>query len=189
MSFKKAKFGFVHIPEFHWTTEEMIKRFIDGNQNAIDEYVFEHLLLMDQENCWSPQFSEFLKQTNVVNDFEIKAYLLVRQQLQLVNGLFLSGPRNTTVTFQDYYSTEYWQYTRFVVLEAQFYSCALCGSNSNLQVHHKTYDRIGCESYLDLMVLCKKCHKIWHKAKRGVDVYDRAKDFLKAFELLERAVD
>jgi 5-methylcytosine-specific restriction endonuclease McrA len=41
--------------------------------------------------------------------------------------------------------------------------CQLCGNNKEeLNVHHKTYENRGCETFLDVVVLCKNCHAIFH---------------------------
>jgi len=42
------------------------------------------------------------------------------------------------------------------------YSCQLCNSKDNLNVHHRTYERRGHELASDLIVLCKQCHKTFH---------------------------
>lgn len=41
--------------------------------------------------------------------------------------------------------------------------CEHCGSTCNLELHHKTYDRLGCELTTDLEILCLDCH---YKADR-----------------------
>jgi len=48
-----------------------------------------------------------------------------------------------------------------------------------LDVHHKTYERIGAEKPGDLVVLCRACHGQEHEKQRRVwadDRYDRAMD-------------
>lgn len=41
--------------------------------------------------------------------------------------------------------------------------CQLCNSPDNLAVHHRTYERLGCELPEDLTVLCKNCHSRFHE--------------------------
>lgn len=36
--------------------------------------------------------------------------------------------------------------------------CCRCGTNKRLEVHHKTYERLGNEKDEDLEVLCHECH-------------------------------
>jgi phage terminase large subunit GpA-like protein len=38
--------------------------------------------------------------------------------------------------------------------------CALCNSEEPLEVHHRTYERIGFERYNDCIALCPSCHKM-----------------------------
>jgi hypothetical protein len=40
--------------------------------------------------------------------------------------------------------------------------CSVCKSTNNLNVHHKTYERLGRERNKDLVVLCRDCHLIEH---------------------------
>lgn len=40
--------------------------------------------------------------------------------------------------------------------------CALWTSVVNLEVHHRTYARLGHELPSDLIVLCSKCHRRHH---------------------------
>ena len=41
-------------------------------------------------------------------------------------------------------------------------SCYVCGSTEYLQVHHKSYKRIGKEKLSDLILLCDGCHGKTH---------------------------
>lgn len=71
----------------------------------------------------------------------------------------------------------FWQYhnaymhsTRWHILRAKLltesnYQCASCQSKQVLQLHHRHYHTLGCESVDDVIVLCKKCHEMLHVAK------------------------
>jgi hypothetical protein len=42
--------------------------------------------------------------------------------------------------------------------------CSLCNRSSRpLNVHHRTYERVGNERPGDLTVLCDECHGLFHK--------------------------
>jgi hypothetical protein len=41
--------------------------------------------------------------------------------------------------------------------------CALCGSEYRLEVHHNDYSRLGHEEFRDCVVLCLRCHNIFHE--------------------------
>lgn len=40
--------------------------------------------------------------------------------------------------------------------------CALCMATTSLEVHHRTYARVGRELLTDLVVLCSRCHRRHH---------------------------
>jgi len=69
--------------------------------------------------------------------------------------------------YQDYLKSEAWQGKRKLALERAKYACQLCSSPNNLQVHHRTYERIGNELLEDLTVLCDGCHKHFHGVDSG----------------------
>jgi 5-methylcytosine-specific restriction endonuclease McrA len=53
--------------------------------------------------------------------------------------------------------------------------CQVCGADRwlvRLDVHHNTYERLGRERPADLVVLCRGCHRLFHRhgklaARRG----------------------
>lgn len=58
--------------------------------------------------------------------------------------------------------TLFWR--RFVVprvLSIRGCVCEQCGSSKKIDVHHTRYD---VQTIDTLLVLCRKCHKAWHKA-------------------------
>jgi 5-methylcytosine-specific restriction endonuclease McrA len=46
------------------------------------------------------------------------------------------------------------------------YSCAPCGATDRLDLHHRTYKRLGNERLSDLMWLCRPCHDAVHAIVR-----------------------
>jgi hypothetical protein len=64
--------------------------------------------------------------------------------------------------YQDYLHTEHWQSVRTRKLEYAGWHCELCYADKSLNVHHKTYERRGCEEDNDLIVLCGDCHAKFH---------------------------
>lgn len=42
------------------------------------------------------------------------------------------------------------------------YKCQLCNREGTMNVHHKTYERLGEEQLNDLIVLCQDCHAKFH---------------------------
>lgn len=62
----------------------------------------------------------------------------------------------------DYLNSDIWQRTRRLALEFYGGACCLCNSNLDLNVHHRTYERLGDERLADLIVLCRDCHAKYH---------------------------
>jgi hypothetical protein len=70
--------------------------------------------------------------------------------------------------YSDYLKTPEWKERRETRLKRDDYKCRLCNSKSNLQVHHRTYKRIGCEHINDLTTLCQPCHALYSIALKIV---------------------
>lgn len=68
----------------------------------------------------------------------------------------------TSKEYLAYLETEHWQKTRASALERAGGRCQLCNTNRRLQVHHRTYERLGSELPGDLTVLCRRCHARHH---------------------------
>ena len=71
--------------------------------------------------------------------------------------------------YKEYLKTEWWKHLRKMALERDKYQCQLCGSAKNIQVHHISYENLGCEEEIDdLVCLCSKCHSAVHTKDMGV---------------------
>lgn len=56
-----------------------------------------------------------------------------------------------------------WQHKRRVMLWLAGYKCQLNAAHTRrLEVHHRTYARVGREWPGDLVVLCSECHRRQH---------------------------
>lgn len=64
--------------------------------------------------------------------------------------------------YPQYLQTQHWKALRETMLQHSGYRCQVCNSKGPLRVHHRTYERRGCEQLTDLVVLCKDCHEIFH---------------------------
>jgi len=73
--------------------------------------------------------------------------------------------RNNEITYLEYLQTDHWKdiRKRFWLSKLHHGECQVCGAKTNLQVHHKTYKRIGKEHLNDLCLLCSKCHTKTHE--------------------------
>jgi hypothetical protein len=91
--------------------------------------------------------------------------------------------RLRTMPFEKYLQTQHWQEVRQAELERAGYRCRLCNERGHdprepiqrsitgglvftmraeLNVHHRTYERRGCELPDDVITLCRECHERHH---------------------------
>jgi len=68
---------------------------------------------------------------------------------------------------KEYYKTDEWAEKREVALDNAANKCQVCSNPKSLNVHHNTYDRFGGDELdTDLVVLCNKCHRLFHGISR-----------------------
>lgn len=61
-----------------------------------------------------------------------------------------------------YLKSPEWAQKREAAIERAGSRCQVCNSPDRLNVHHRTYERIGCEIAGDLTALCEECHQLFH---------------------------
>ena len=66
------------------------------------------------------------------------------------------------VNYYEYLRSAEWQGKRFAAIQRARNRCQVCYSDGNLDVHHRTYERLGDELASDLTVLCRTCHTTFH---------------------------
>jgi len=71
-----------------------------------------------------------------------------------------------------YLRTPEWRRTRAAALLRADNACSLNVTHTDsLEVHHRTYERLGAELIMDLVVLCHSCHELHHlehgRSRRG----------------------
>ena len=68
--------------------------------------------------------------------------------------------------YKRYLRCRHWQELRQKALNRANGRCEMCGYEpwkpGTLQVHHRTYERIGKEGLDDLIVVCPRCHMKIH---------------------------
>lgn len=70
------------------------------------------------------------------------------------------------MTYRKYIRSAAWRRSkaRLSELEAAGHRCRLCNASATdgaaLQVHHRTYERLGRELPSDLTALCRECHDV-----------------------------
>lgn len=73
------------------------------------------------------------------------------------------------ITISKYLQTPRWKNLADRKRESAGYKCEKCGDSPGpgmLDVHHKTYDRLGHERWADLEVLCRSCHEKHHESQK-----------------------
>lgn len=61
--------------------------------------------------------------------------------------------------YTTYMASEKWRDKRSLILKRDSDRCQTCLSTDDLEVHHKTYERLGDEALEDLITLCHECHE------------------------------
>lgn len=73
------------------------------------------------------------------------------------------------VDYQEYIKTEAWRARAEAAKQRVEHRCQICNRPSTrvtLNVHHRTYERLGNERPEDLTVLCRGCHELYEKNRR-----------------------
>jgi 5-methylcytosine-specific restriction endonuclease McrA len=67
-----------------------------------------------------------------------------------------------------YLKSAHWQIVRQRALPNAEHRCFYCGKTEQLDVHHLSYRRRGCEFDEDLIVLCRQCHTDEHLSEAEI---------------------
>lgn len=80
-------------------------------------------------------------------------------------------------TYKEYLKTNHWKNTKDRMYKSKYkYECYCCGTKKLLQLHHKSYNRVGNEKLNDLIWLCGGCHNLVHKDKpKGFNLWTKAR--------------
>ena len=68
--------------------------------------------------------------------------------------------------YAHYLTSPHWQKLKKAFWKANKRACATCGHEKGLNIHHKTYVRLGCERLTDLVALCAVCHRDTHEVHK-----------------------
>lgn len=70
-----------------------------------------------------------------------------------------------SMPYSEYLKTKHWKAFRLKALKHHGKVCMMCGIKEvpYFHVHHLTYERLGCEEFKDVVVLCEECHNQVHK--------------------------
>jgi 5-methylcytosine-specific restriction endonuclease McrA len=67
------------------------------------------------------------------------------------------------VDYHRYLKSKRWKKKAEAARKRAGYRCQLCNQRKPLQVHHRTYERLGYELPGDLIALCASCHRRHHR--------------------------
>ena len=65
--------------------------------------------------------------------------------------------------YLEYIQSDEWRLKREWALLFWSRRCVICYSPDFIEVHHRTYERLGHEWLTDLIVLCRSCHERHYK--------------------------
>jgi hypothetical protein len=78
--------------------------------------------------------------------------------------------RELGTTYREYLAGPYWAGVRARYRASGMpQECLACGA-ARFQLHHRSYQRLGCELLTDLVPLCAACHTLVHEASRETGV-------------------
>ncbi len=69
-----------------------------------------------------------------------------------------------TCDYSIYLETDHWKFFSSEKRKNAKYKCEICGEKG-IEVHHKTYEHRGFETFNDVLCLCHKCHMEIHNGK------------------------
>jgi len=85
-------------------------------------------------------------------------------------------------TYKEYLKTKHWQGVKNRMYNSKIkYECNCCGKRKGLQLHHKSYNRVGNERLNDLIWLCGDCHEKVHEGNpKGAELWSKARKVRKS---------
>lgn len=74
-------------------------------------------------------------------------------------------------SYQQYLQSRHWRSLRERYRGSDLpQACILCDADDTVDLHHKTYERIGEEELTDLVPLCRRCHVLGHVLERRGEI-------------------
>jgi hypothetical protein len=80
--------------------------------------------------------------------------------------------------YETYLKTRHWEGVRDRCNRYWHDRCAFCYSKDNIEVHHRTYERRGCEWDSDVVSLCNACHAKHHGKPAKNDLWSEHAEYL-----------
>lgn len=74
----------------------------------------------------------------------------------------------TKAEYASYLRSDHWHNVKKRYRKSRLpWKCGCCQGIKKLDLHHKTYKRLGSERLTDLLPLCRDCHSAVHELVRG----------------------
>lgn len=86
----------------------------------------------------------------------------IRTPREDARAIYREDTRSWQERYDAYLRSPTWRRKRDGALRRARWTCERCPAQRGLQVHHKTYERLGTERDSDLEVLCPTCHEGHH---------------------------
>jgi hypothetical protein len=87
--------------------------------------------------------------------------------------------REIGMTYRQYLQSDHWKAFRKKYYQKYGYKCRICGSTENVNLHHKTYNRLGKEWLMDVISLCETHHHEFHAFCGNSYIWQNTKNFIK----------
>lgn len=87
---------------------------------------------------------------------------------EMVDSAYLAWRVAMMPFYSDYLASKWWQSKRSQAHDRAQRRCQVCNSDTRyIDVHHRTYERLGREQDSDLTVLCRECHSLFHASRQS----------------------
>ena len=118
-----------------------------GSVLGISPYQVQDAIEILEDNCWieGPEGYSSLRKS--------LTYTLLRTCVI---------ERDNKGQYAEYLKSGHWKKVRSEAIAAANNRCQICNRVGKLNVHHRTYERVGEEDPSDLVVLCSSCHATFH---------------------------
>lgn len=68
----------------------------------------------------------------------------------------------SNLTYEEYLASPWWSARKAAVIRVRGEQCKRCGCRYGLELHHRSYARLGHELPEDVELLCLPCHRREH---------------------------